>query len=75
MGGLCASHFQTMKSEFVPDDISNRDLREEVNIRTSKAGYTTREGRPVPLKITTTMPFGKQKLNVWPRDADGKLIE
>jgi len=61
--------------EIVPDDISDRDLREEVNRRTHKAGYTTREGAPIPPKIMTTVPFGERKLNIWPRDKDGNLIE
>jgi hypothetical protein len=61
--------------EIVPDDIPDKDLREEVNRRTFRAGYTTREGKPVPLKIMTTVPFGEVRLNIWPRDKNGKLID
>jgi len=61
--------------EIVPDDISQKDLREEVNFRTYRAGYTTREGGRIPLKKQMTVLWGRTKLNVWPRDADGNLIE
>ena len=50
-----------------------RDYEEELNIRSHKAGHTTREGKPVPAKIMST-GFGKSKLNVWPRDKNGNLI-
>ena len=33
--------------EIVPDDISPVELREEVNSRTHRAGYTKRDGSPV----------------------------
>ncbi len=64
-------------------DIINPELRgmpqkdyvEELNIRSHKAGYTTREGHSIPSKIMTSMPFGKTKLNLWPRDKNGNLIE
>jgi len=63
-------------------DIINPELRgmpqadylQELNIRTSKAGYTTREGGPIPLKVMSNVGIGKSKLNVWPRDKDGNLI-
>jgi len=63
-------------------DIVNPELRgmpqadymQELNRRSHKAGHTTREGKPIPLKIMTTVPFGKTKLNIWPRDKDGNLI-
>lgn len=60
--------------EIVPDDVSQRDLREEVNARTYRAGYTTRDGEAIPLKIQATVSWGQAVLNVWPRDADGNLI-
>ena len=61
--------------EIVPNDISRKDFREEVNSRTCRAGYTTREGGQIPLKKQMTVSWGQAKLNVWPRDADGNLIE
>lgn len=61
--------------ELVPNDMSRVDMREEVNSRTHRAGYTTRNGGPIPLKHSTTVSWGQTKLNVWPRDADGNLID
>ena len=61
--------------EFVPDNVNEKDLRDEVNSRTAKAGYTTRYGEPMySTKIQTTVPCGETKLNVWPRDENGQLI-
>jgi len=50
-----------------------RDYHEELNIRSHCAGYTTRKGGPIPLKIQNR-GFGVSKLNVWPRDENGNLI-
>lgn len=62
--------------EIVPDNVSEKDLRDEVNKRSAKAGYTTRFGEPpYATKIQTTVLFGKEKLNIWPRDENGNLIE
>ncbi len=49
-----------------------RDYHEELNIRSHKAGYTTRNGKPKPLKIMAR-GFGLSKLNVWPRDENNNL--
>lgn len=51
-----------------------KDYLEELNIRSSKAGYTTREGSPIPAKIMSR-GFGVSKLNIWPRDKNGNLID
>jgi len=54
---------------------SEKDLKEEINSRTAKAGYTTKYGEcPCRTKIQNSIPFGKQKLNVWPRDEQGNFI-
>lgn len=64
-----------MNGEIVSANVSEKDLREEVNRRTSKAGYTTKYGEcPYSTKIMTTVPFGKTKLNIWPRDKHGHLL-
>jgi len=55
--------------------IPERDYIEEINIRTHRAGHTTRDGKPIPPRIMSRVPFGKTKLNVWPRDENGHLIE
>lgn len=61
--------------EIVPANVSTKDMREEVNSRTSKAGYTTKYGEcPFRTKIQNTVPYGNRKLNVWPRDEQGNLI-
>lgn len=49
------------------------DYLQELNIRTSRAGYTTREGKPISPKIMAR-GCGKSKLNIWPRDKNGNLI-
>lgn len=51
-----------------------RDYDEELNIRSHRAGYTTREGGPIPLRIMATVSIGKSRLNMWPRDKNGNLI-
>lgn len=61
--------------EIVPQNVSQKDLQDEVNYRTAKAGHTTGYGEcPYRTKIQTTVPCGKTKLNVWPRDKNGQLI-
>lgn len=70
-----------MKQDLRTLDIINPELRgmplkdyhEELNIRSHKAGYTTRKGRPIPRKIMAR-GCGPSKLNIWPRDENGNLI-
>jgi len=65
-----------LHGEFVPDDVTPAEARDEVNFRARQAGYpVTRDGRPIPHKPTLLVTWGRAKLNVWPRDADGKLID
>ena len=64
-----------LDGELVPDGVSETDVRDEVNRRTALAGYTTRYGeRTAATRIQNVVGFGKEKLNVWPRDARGRLI-
>lgn len=49
------------------------DYHEELKIRSHRAGYTTRKGGPIPLKVMA-QGCGESKLNIWPRDEDGNLI-
>jgi len=52
-----------------------RDYLEELNIRSHRAGHTTREGGPKPRKVMAAVNIGETKVaNVWPRDGSGKLI-
>ena len=81
--------------EIVPVTESEKSIKDEVNLRTYKAGYTDRDGqqmirkntgagkgdspRPVDYKkIDETykrLGLGQTKLNVWPRDKHGNLID
>lgn len=62
--------------EVVDWNESEANVREEVNKRTCKAGYTNKEGGPPATgKIMITVAFGEVKYNIWPRDKDGNLIE
>jgi hypothetical protein len=61
--------------EIVPENVSEKDLREEVISRNAKAGYTTRFGEPPFRTKTMSNGFGPSKLNVWPRDKHGNLID
>jgi len=63
-------------SEIIPPGSrSEKDLRDEMNERSHKAGLTTRYGEcPRASKIQISIPFGRRKLNVWPRDENGQLI-
>jgi len=51
-----------------------KELKEEVNRRTARAGYTTRLGEPPYRTKIMNNGFGESKLNVWPRDEHGNLI-
>ena len=58
----------------MPWNAKESDLRDEVNHRTAKAGYTTKYGEcPYRTKIQN-MGYGDKPLNVWPRDKEGNLI-
>lgn len=62
--------------EIVDWNESESNVREEVNRRTYKAGYTNREGGPPSAtRIMTTVLCGEVKLNIWPRDENGNLID
>jgi len=52
-----------------------QDYLEELNIRSSKAGYTTREGGSIPLKIQSRGSGRSEVHKVWPRDGEGNLID
>lgn len=62
--------------ELIPASVSNRDLQDEMNARSHKAGLTNRQGECCrgTGRIMITSGFGESKLNVWPRDENGELI-
>jgi hypothetical protein len=63
--------------EGIPWNADPKDVRQEINYRTWKAGYTDRDGQPKEdsPKIRSFGGIGKTKLNVWPRDSEGNLID
>jgi len=62
--------------DLVSFSANEKELKEEIDRRTARAGYTTRYGEPEgKTKIMTTVPCGREKLNIWPRDREGNLIE
>jgi hypothetical protein len=60
--------------EMVPPSVSSEDLKDEVNLRTHRAGYTTRQGNPTYGTKIMGPGIGESKLNVWPKDENGNLI-
>ncbi len=62
--------------ELIPANVSDSDLQDEMNARSCRAGLTNRQGECVRStgKIMV-QGFGESKLNVWPRDTNGQLIE
>lgn len=71
-----------MKQDPRTMDIINPELRgmpqadylQELNIRSSKAGHTTREGGPIPSKIMARGCGENRVAKIWPRDGKGNLI-
>lgn len=54
-------------------DVPDKD---EINRRTWKAGYTDRDGQKKDLPKTRIFGgLGETKLNIWPRDSKGNLID
>lgn len=52
-----------------------KNIKEELDRRTHKAGLTARYGEcPRATKIMAH-GFGESKLNIWPRDENGNLID
>ncbi len=62
--------------EFIPASRSDKDLQDEMNERSCKAGLTNRQGEcsRASGRIMTSVAFGVVKHNVWPRDEHGNLI-
>jgi hypothetical protein len=53
-----------MDGEIIPDYVSEKDLRDEVNRRTARAGYTTRAGEcPYRTKIMAQPPNEQYRKN------------
>lgn len=61
--------------ELLPATTPQKDLDEEMNHRSWKAGHTTRYGEPLYSIKIMSRGFGESKLNIWPRDEAGNLID
>lgn len=59
----------------LPFYASEKVVQDEVNLRTWKAGHTNRQGERLYSTKIMARGFGESKLNIWPRDKDGNLIE
>jgi hypothetical protein len=60
--------------DFTAFNVPEEQVKEEVDRRTAKAGYTTRHGEPIYGTKIMSPGIGQSKLNVWPRDKNGNLI-
>lgn len=60
--------------EIVPFNTDIKQLKEEINNRSSKAGLTTRYGEPPGRTKIMANGCGPSRLNIWPRDKNGNLI-
>jgi hypothetical protein len=49
--------------ELVPPTVAEKDLRDEVNHRTHKAGYTDRDGQPMVRGIRSRVPSDEYRAN------------
>jgi len=56
---------------------SQNSIKDEVNRRSCKAGYTDRDGQPKDLPKIRIFGggFGRNNYNLWPRDEQGNLID
>lgn len=61
--------------DILPFNANEKAIQDEVNLRSQKAGYTNRQGEPTYSTKIMAQGFGKSKLNIWPRDEQGNLIE
>lgn len=57
------------------EKVNPKVLRDEINQRTYLAGHTDRDGQPKVSKTMAAVGLGEPKLNVWPRDKNGNLVE
>ena len=59
-----------------PGTRSESDLRDEMNYRSAKKGLTNRQGECCKgTGKIMSQGVGENKLNLWPRDENGQLID
>ena len=56
-----------MHAELVPPSVSDSDMRDEVNRRTHRAGYTDRDGQPMIRREIVSHPPTQQYREGWER--------
>lgn len=61
--------------EVVAWNESESNVQEEVNHRTARAGYSNKYGEPIGATKIMSRGIGESKLNIWPRDKNGQLID
>ena len=61
--------------ELIPASVSDADLADTMNSRSHKAGLTNRQGESCKSIRIMSRGFGPSRLNQWPRDVNGELIE
>jgi hypothetical protein len=62
--------------EVLPLGTPPAGLQDELNHRTWKAGTTDHDGQPLDFpRIRIFGGLGETKLNIWPRDSEGNLID
>ena len=61
--------------ELIPASVSDADLTDEMNARSHRAGLTNRQGESCKSIRIMSRGFGPSRLNQWPRDVNGELIE
>ena len=61
--------------ELIPQSRSDQDVIAEMTERGYKSGQMTKYGECPRASKIMSHGFGQSKLNVWPRDANGQLID
>lgn len=61
--------------ELIPASVSDADLADTMNSRSQRAGLTNRRGESCKSVRIMSRGFGSSRLNQWPRDVNGELIE
>ena len=64
----------TSGGEVIPSNVSEADLKDDMNRRAARAGYCTRDGNPTGRTKIQNRGYGESNLNVWLRDENGNLI-
>lgn len=61
--------------EIIPANVPEQVVQEEMNHHSWKAGHTNRHGECMRATKIMSQGYGESKLNIWPRDERGELID